>query len=79
MYGSIGRGFSAKSNHSTDVYNEVREKVIDFVGAKKGEDNSYTAFYVNNTTDGLNKLASALIESKDDIVLTTRIEHHANT
>ncbi len=58
--------------------NEVREKVIDFVGAKKGEDNSYTAFYVNNTTDGLNKLASALIESKDDIVLTTRIEHHAN-
>ena len=78
MYGSIGRGFSAKSNHSTDVYNEVREKVIDFVGAKKGEDNSYTAFYVNNTTDGLNKLASALIESKDDIVLTTRIEHHAN-
>lgn len=77
MYGSIGRGFSAKSNHSTDVYNEVREKVLDFVGARD-EGNSYTAFYVNNTTDGLNKLASALIESKDDIVLTTRIEHHAN-
>lgn len=77
MYGSIGRGFSAKSNHSTDVYNEVREKVLSFVGAKD-EDNTYTAFYVNNTTDGLNKLASALIESKDDIVLTTRIEHHAN-
>ena len=77
MYGSIGRGFSAKSNHSTDIYNQVREKVINFVGAKDDE-NSYTAFYVNNTTDGLNKLASALIESEDDIVLTTRIEHHAN-
>lgn len=77
MYGSIGRGFSAKSNHSTDVYNEVREKVLSFVGAKD-DDNTYTAFYVNNTTDGLNKLASALIESEDDIVLTTRIEHHAN-
>ena len=77
MYGSIGRGFSAKSNHSTDIYNEVREKVLDFVGAKD-DDDSYTAFYVNNTTDGLNKLASALIESEDDIVLTTRIEHHAN-
>ena len=24
MYGSIGRGFSQKSNHSTDVYNSVR-------------------------------------------------------
>ena len=77
MYGSIGRGFSAKSNHSTDIYNQVRDKVINFVGAKDDE-NSYTAFYVNNTTDGLNKLASALIESEDDIVLTTRIEHHAN-
>ncbi len=77
MYGSIGRGFSAKSNHSTDVYNEVRDKVISFVGAKDDR-NTYTAFYVNNTTDGLNKLASALIESEDDIVLTTRIEHHAN-
>ncbi len=77
MYGSIGRGFSAKSNHSTDLYNEVREKVISFVGAET-QDRSYTAFFVNNTTDGLNKLASALIESEDDIVLTTRIEHHAN-
>ena len=77
MYGSIGRGFSAKSNHSTDVYNEVRDKVISFVSADD-EDKTYTAFYVNNTTDGLNKLASALIESEDDIVLTTRIEHHAN-
>ena len=33
---------------------------------------------MNNTTDGLNKLASALVESEDDIVLSTRIEHHAN-
>ena len=77
MYGSIGRGFSAKSNHSTDIYNSVRQKVIDFVGANDGEF-TYTAFFVNNTTDGLNKLASALIESEDDLVLTTRIEHHAN-
>lgn len=38
----------------------------------------YTVFYVNNTTDGLNKLASALIRKKSDLVLTTRIEHHSN-
>ena len=31
MYGSIGRGYSQKSNHSTDVYNEVRKKVIRFL------------------------------------------------
>ncbi|MBR3397436.1 MAG: aminotransferase class V-fold PLP-dependent enzyme [Lachnospiraceae bacterium] len=75
MYGSIGRGFSQKSNYSTDLYNETRQKVLDFVSA---DAEHYTCFYVNNTTDGLNKLASALIESKDDLVLATRIEHHAN-
>ncbi|MBR6120140.1 MAG: aminotransferase class V-fold PLP-dependent enzyme [Oscillospiraceae bacterium] len=75
LYGSIGRGFSQKSNHSTDLYNSTRDKVLQFVGA---DPDSYTCFYVNNTTDGLNKLASALIESEDDLVLVTRIEHHAN-
>ena len=55
LYGSIGRGFSQKSNHSTDIYNGTRDKVLDFVGA---DPDVYTCFYVNNTTDGLNKLAS---------------------
>ena len=75
MYGSIGRGYSEKSNYSTDLYHATRSKVLDFVGADPGK---YTCFYVNNTTDGLNKLASALITSKKDKVLATRIEHHAN-
>ena len=75
MYGSIGRGFSQKSNHSTDVYNNTRDKVLEFLTA---DPEFYTCFYVNSTTDGLNKLASALITSKEDVVLTTRIEHHAN-
>ena len=75
LYGSIGRGFSQKSNHSTDVYMEARETVLNFVNA---DPDSYTCFYVNSTTDGLNKLASALVESEDDLVLATRIEHHAN-
>ena len=75
MYGSIGRGFSQKSNHSTDIYNETRDTVLNFLNA---DPDKYTCFYVNSTTDGLNKLASALVESEDDLVLATRIEHHAN-
>ena len=74
-YGSIGRGFSPKSDYSTDLYNSTKDKIIDFVGA---DPETYTVFYVNNTTDGLNKLASALIEKKSDVVLTTRMEHHSN-
>jgi len=75
FYGSIGRGKGQKSEMSTAVYEQGRLKVLDFVGASPDK---YTTFYVNNTTDGLNKLASALITSKDDIVLLSRMEHHAN-
>ena len=75
MYGSIGRGFSKKSDYTTDIYNSTRSKVLQFVGA---DEQNYTCFYVNNTTDGLNKLASALITSENDVVLCTRMEHHAN-
>ncbi len=75
MYGSVGRGFAQKSDYTTEIYHATRDKVLKFVNA---DADKYTCFYVNNTTDGLNKLASALITSKDDIVLTTRIEHHAN-
>ena len=76
-YGSIGRGFSKKSDISTELYNETRNKVLSFVGLDP-KDYTYTMFYVDNTTDGFNKLATALINSSEDIVLTTRMEHHAN-
>ena len=75
FYGSIGRGHGQKSVHSTQIYEDGREIVLDFVGATSDK---YTVFYAGSTTDGLNKLASALITSKDDIVLTSRLEHHAN-
>ena len=75
MYGSIGRGFSLKSDHSTDLYERTRSKILRFLNADPDE---YICFYVGSTTDGLNKLASALIEDIDDIVLVTRMEHHSN-
>ena len=77
MYGSVGRGFSQKSDHSTEFVEETRKKVIRFVGAET-ENSEYVCVFVNNTTDGLNKLASALVTDKSDIILTTRIEHHSN-
>ena len=75
LYGSIGRGFSLKSDHSTDNYGTVRDKVLEFTGADHEE---YTCFFVSNATDGLNKLASALIDDSKDTVLATRMEHHSN-
>lgn len=75
MYGSIGRGFSPKSNYSTDLFNDARTKVMEFLGA---DPDVNRCIYVNSTTDGLNKLASALVVSEDDVILTTRMEHHSN-
>lgn len=74
-YGSIGRGKGQKSEHSSTVYTKGRDIVKDFLGAN---DEKYTVFYVGSTTDGMNKLASALIQNHRDIILTTRMEHHAN-
>lgn len=74
-YGSVGRGHGQKSVHSTEIYENGRQIIMDFVGANPDK---HTVFYVNNTTDGLNKLSSALITSKEDVVLTSRMEHHAN-
>lgn len=75
MYGSIGRGFSLKSNHSTDLYESTRSRILEFTDADPEE---YTCFFTGSTTDGLNKLASALITDSSDLVLVTRMEHHSN-
>lgn len=74
-YGSIGRGKGQKSEHSNEIYEKGREIIKGFVGA---DSDIYTVLYVNNTTDGINKLASALIQNSNDIILSTRMEHHAN-
>ncbi|MDR1687427.1 MAG: aminotransferase class V-fold PLP-dependent enzyme [Clostridiales bacterium] len=74
-YGSIGRGKGQKSEISSQIYEDGRDVIKNFVGANSDK---YEVFYVNCTTDGMNKLASALITSHRDIVLTTRMEHHAN-
>lgn len=79
-YAAIGRSHGAKSTISTDRYEQYRRTVLTFFGADAapGREDKYAVVYVNNTTDGLNRLSSMLLDSKDDLVLTTRMEHHAN-
>lgn len=43
-----------------------------------GNDSSYTAIFAKTTTECMNLLANELIKNKDDKILTTRMEHHAN-
>ena len=74
-YGAIGRGLGQKSAYSTKVYTECREYILDFFNVPK---NKYTVIFVNNTTEGINRLSNILIQDKNDIVITTRMEHHSN-
>ena len=74
-YGSIARGDGQKSQYSSDLYEECRRYVIKYFNAPL---NKYTAIFVSNTTEGINKLSNILIENKNDIVITSRMEHHSN-
>ena len=74
-YGSIARGDGQKSQYSSDLYEECRRYVIKYFNAPL---NKYTAIFIGNTTEGINKLSNILIENKNDIVITSRMEHHSN-
>lgn len=74
-YGSIGRGAGQKSELSTKIYKDCRTFILDFF---KATEDKYTAIFVNNTTDGINRLSNILIESTEDVLITTRMEHHSN-
>lgn len=74
-YGSIARGDGQKSQYCSDLYEECRRYILKYFNAPE---EIYTAIFVGNTTDGLNKLSNILINNKEEIVITTRMEHHSN-
>lgn len=74
-YGSIARGDGQKSQYCSDLYEECRRYILKYFNAPE---EIYTAIFIGNTTDGLNKLSNILINNKEDIVITTRMEHHSN-
>ena len=74
-YGSIARGDGKKSQYCSDLYDSSRKYILEYFNAPE---DIYTAIFVGNTTDGLNKISNILIESKEDIGITTRMEHHSN-
>ncbi|MEQ8197051.1 MAG: aminotransferase class V-fold PLP-dependent enzyme [Clostridiaceae bacterium] len=76
VYGSIARGAGYKSQLSTEMFENSRKKVLKFFSLGNRQD--YEVIYVKNTTEGINKLANRLITSKDELVITTRMEHHSN-
>ncbi|MBR9680765.1 MAG: cysteine desulfurase [Candidatus Altiarchaeota archaeon] len=70
---NIHRGIHILSEEATELYEESKEKVANFLNTKPEN-----VIYVKNATEGLN-FASAMIDfSKGDKVLTSVTEHHSN-
>ncbi len=74
-YSSVHRGSGFKSLLSTQLYEQAREIVLDFVGADREQD---VVIFCKNTTEALNKLANRFPFQPGDMVLTTSMEHHSN-
>ena len=75
-YSSIHRGTGYKSKISSNIYEESRNEVLEFVGA---DPNYYTAIFVKNATEAINKLSYRLCsKSKKCMILSTSMEHHSN-
>jgi cysteine desulfurase/selenocysteine lyase len=75
-YSSVHRGTGFKSQLSTQVYEQARNIVLNFVGANA---QTHTCIFGKNTTEAVNKLARRFPFTKErNIVLTSSMEHHSN-
>lgn len=74
-YSSVHRGNGLKSRLSTELYEEARRLVGQFVGS---DPNEHVVIFGKNTTEAINKLSYRLNLYKKDIVLISHLEHHSN-
>jgi len=75
-YGAIGRSKGQKNSYCTEKFNAARTDILRFFHLPEGGE--HTVVYVKSATEGLNLLAHILLRNKSGMVLTTRMEHHAN-
>ncbi|MVX66143.1 aminotransferase class V-fold PLP-dependent enzyme [Clostridium chromiireducens] len=75
-YASIGRGTGQNAEITTNLYRESKDFLMNFFNVKDKE--KYIVIYVSNTTEGINKLANTLSKSPNELILTSRMEHHSN-
>jgi cysteine desulfurase / selenocysteine lyase len=74
-YSGVHRGTGYKSLVSTELYDHAHDIIGNFVGADLSTN---TVILIKNSTEAINKLANRLELKKDDVVITTIMEHHSN-
>jgi selenocysteine lyase/cysteine desulfurase len=75
LYSSVHRGAGYKSQVATGAYDLARESALRFAGREGLDD---VAIICRNTTEAINHLVHQLRLNRNDVVLTTVVEHHAN-
>ena len=75
-YSGAHCGAGYKSQASALAYQGARLAALAFAG--RGPDSGDVAVIRQNTTDAISYLAGRLGLSRDDVVVTTMAEHHAN-
>ncbi len=75
-YGAIGRSKGQKNAYCTEKFNAVRSHILSFFHLHP--EGNHTVIYVKSATEGLNLLAHILLHGNNDMVLISRMEHHAN-
>ncbi len=77
-YGTVRRGAYRVSERSTQLYEDARQKLADFLGTPDRKEIIFTS----GTTQSINLVAHSygkkFVESGDEVIIST-IEHHANT
>ena len=77
-YGTVRRGSYRLCERSTQLYEEVRQKVADFLGAPTKQEIVFTS----GTTQSINLVAHGFgrkfVNAGDEVIIS-HIEHHANT
>jgi selenocysteine lyase/cysteine desulfurase len=79
-YSSVHRGAGHKSQVATGAYEDARAAALAFAGRIPGPGGwaDDVAIICRNTTEALNHLAYRLRLAREDVVVTTVAEHHAN-
>ena len=76
-YGNIHRGAHYMADKATVEYEEVRDKIKEFINAASRKEIIFT----KGTTESINLVASSFCEkyvSKDDEIIVSEMEHHSN-
>lgn len=74
-YSSIHRGTGFKSQICSEIYDQGREVVAEFVNV---DPSTHAIIFGKNATEAINKLAYRYPVRKNQVVLITKMEHHSN-